>query len=185
MASLITTEINVYEVALNDPFYAPESALEAVSRAEVLWACLYSAKTFFRLHFSISPRISLGLSLCHWGQFGYALLVASRLVIFEYSSWDLIQVRQVFNLFDVLNKQLALLDDVLQMQSVNGLLNEEHDLFCDFVRRLRQICWYNIKLAGDAKKYTQGMMFGPQPLGGTGAVDSAFTVPPDYIDDAF
>ena len=72
MASLIITKIKIYQVALNDTFYSPESALEAVSRAEVLWACLRSTRAFFDLHFSISPSSVLDFSLCYWGQFEYA-----------------------------------------------------------------------------------------------------------------
>ena len=37
----------------------------------------------------------------------------------------------MLDFFDVLNKQLALFDDLLRMQSVIGLLNEEREYLCD------------------------------------------------------
>jgi hypothetical protein len=111
---------------------------------EVLSACLSAAQSFFGVWFSLPLELYFSLSIVHFGQLTRALLVASKLCLFDGEDWDLSQVRGSIHISNIIEEMAN------RMEEASTTFGREKDISPPALsaRNLRLgKTWYEAKLA--------------------------------------
>jgi hypothetical protein len=111
---------------------------------EVLSACLSAVQSFFEVWFSLSPELYFSLSIVHFGQMTRALLVASKLCLFDGEDWDLSHVRGSIRISNIIEEMAN------RMEEASTTFGRERHIspLALSARNLRLgKTWYEAKLA--------------------------------------
>ena len=85
---------------------------DSLLRIQLLHSCLLSAKSFFNELFSIPARSFITAMYIPWAHLIHALAVLSKLSLLEDADWDLVYVRQVLDFAQVIDRILALSNEL-------------------------------------------------------------------------
>jgi hypothetical protein len=111
---------------------------------EVLSACLSAVQSFFEVWFSLPPGLYFSLSIVHFGQMTRALLVASKLCLFDGEDWDLSHVRGSIHISNIIEEMAN------RMEEASTTFGRERHIspLALSARNLRLgKTWYEAKLA--------------------------------------
>ncbi|KAJ9297657.1 transcriptional regulator family: Fungal Specific TF [Paecilomyces variotii] len=96
-------ETFLYAVALNERMNAVRYGNFPMARLEILLSCLESTKACFDTFHSFSPSSYFHLPYPLWSQLGHAIIVLSKLSLFNGEGWDQEYVRSQMDFFEVLS----------------------------------------------------------------------------------
>ncbi|GAD92710.1 hypothetical protein ANI_1_718024 [Paecilomyces variotii No. 5] len=96
-------ETFLYEVALNEKMDTVRYGQFPMARMDILLSCLESAKTCFDTFSSFPPSSYFHLPYPLWSQLGHAIIVLSKLSLFNGEGWDHEYVRSQLDFCEVLN----------------------------------------------------------------------------------
>ncbi|KAJ9260815.1 transcriptional regulator family: Fungal Specific TF [Paecilomyces variotii] len=188
-------ETFLYAVALNERMSAVRYGNFPMARLEILLSCLESTKACFDTFHSFSPSSYFYLPYPLWSQLGHAIIVLSKLSLFNGEGWDQEYVRSQMDFFEVLSTFDQKLEEAREYSrstsqaSISELSMDIPEIFVKLTPNLQQMKECH-KARLQAQTSTTEQTQGP-PRGDSGSASSDDLVVPDtaglfeFLDDSF
>lgn len=188
-------ETFLYSVALNERMSAVRYGNFPMARLEILLSCLESTKACFDTFLSFPPSSYFHLPYPLWSQLGHAIIVLSKLSLFNGEGWDQEYVRSQMDFFEVLSTFDQKLEEAREYSrstsqaSISELSMDIPEIFVKLTPNLQQMKECH-KARLQAQTSTTEQIQGPS-RGDSGSASSDDLVVPDtaglfeFLDDSF
>ncbi|KAI9729358.1 MAG: hypothetical protein M1834_006881 [Cirrosporium novae-zelandiae] len=154
-----SAQIRLYEVGVYDSPKHIYYGNYPFGHLEILYSCIMAVKDLLDTYYSIPPASYFGFPFYTWLQLGHALIVLSRLSLFQCDGWDLRHIKTIVDFSEAIDRVATQFEEAREFYRVNELSGESEDILSKFSRKLRRVKgWFEAKLATEL-----GPEIPPQP----------------------
>jgi hypothetical protein len=132
-----SAEISLLEVAVHN-YMAPVNPNDHLHRLDLLYACLQSTKSLFDAYASLPWTVYFTVTFEFFARWRHAIVVLSKLTLFDYEGWDTEHVRKQIDLIRLLDQVSEQFNEAKKVFQANPL-TMEHDTFSRFAKMLQDM----------------------------------------------